>query len=185
MQRVVDLVGPHRFCGRVVTGFQRGSKELGWPTANLDPAAFESSLDAATEGVYVGWAAVSGPSLRPEDREIHKAVLSVGWNPHFDDVKQRTLEAYLCHDFNGHDFYGEQMHLMVCAFLRPQAKFESLEALIEAITTDVQFGKDALDRPELLLMRQDPFFAEQAMPPAAETPSGARGEEAAAAKSAD
>lgn len=166
MQRVVELIGPHRFSGRVVTGFQRGSKDLGWPTANLDPSAFERTLDAATEGVYVGWAAVSGDSLRPEDRAVHKAVLSVGWNPHFDDVQQRTLEAYLCHDFSGRDFYGEQMQLIVCAFLRPQAKFDSLEALIEAITTDVDFGRSALDSSELMPFKDDPFFAMLANPPA-------------------
>ena len=79
--------------------------------------------------------------------------------PHFDDVKERTIEAYLCHDFGGRDFYDQEMKLIVCAFLRPQAKFENFDALIEAISTDVEFGKTALDSPPLLAMRDDAFFA--------------------------
>ena len=78
--RVVESVGPHRLVGAVVAGFQRGSKQLGWPTANLDPRAFEQRFDAATEGVYVGWAAIGDPTLPTESRGVHKAVLSIGWN---------------------------------------------------------------------------------------------------------
>ena len=89
--------------------------------------------------------------------------------PQFDDVKERTIEAYLCHDFGGKDFYGQPMKLLICAFLRPQAKFESFEGLIEAITTDVAFGQEALDRPEWQAFRDDDFFKAAAAPaPAAE-----------------
>lgn len=79
--------------------------------------------------------------------------------PHFDDLKQRTIEAYLCHDFGEREFYGAEMKLLICAFLRPQAKFESFEALVEAITTDVEFGRAALDQPALVAMREDAFFS--------------------------
>ena len=118
-------------------------------------------MQAATEGVYVGWAAIADPSLPPDasGSKIHKAVLSIGWNPQFDDVKERTIEAYLVHDFGGRDFYDQEMRLLICAFLRPQEKFESFDALIEAITTDVSFGTAALDAPELLAFRDDPFFS--------------------------
>ena len=160
--RVIEGIGPHRFVGSVVAGFKRGSKQLGWPTANLDPAAFEQQLDSATEGVYVGWARINDPSLPVEARAVHKAVLSIGWNPQFDDVKERTLEAYICHDFGDRDFYGQPMKLIVCAYLRPQAKFDDFNALIEAITTDVAFGKEALDTPALQALRHDAFFAEDA-----------------------
>ena len=91
VQRVIDPVGPHRLTGKVVEGFKRGPKQLGWPTANLDPAAFESRFDASTEGVYVGWAAIRDPTLPEEAQAVHKAVLSMGWNPTYTDVKQRTV----------------------------------------------------------------------------------------------
>lgn len=80
--------------------------------------------------------------------------------PQFDDVKERTIEAYICHDFGGRDFYGQPMRLLICAFLRPQAKFEDFDALIEAITTDVAFGQEALDTPTLRALRDDSFFSE-------------------------
>ena len=80
IERVVERIGPHRLRGAVVMGFQRGSKQLGWPTANLDPKAFEHTLDAETEGVYVGWASIGDPKLPEESRAVHKAVLSIGWN---------------------------------------------------------------------------------------------------------
>ena len=55
--------------------------QLGWPTANLDPAAFESSLDSEEEGVYVGWATLEdgqGQGALPSggSRPVYKAVLS-------------------------------------------------------------------------------------------------------------
>ena len=52
------------------------------------------------------------------------------------------------------------MSLLICAFLRPQAKFDSFDELVEAISTDVTFGKDALDTDALRQLREDPFFAE-------------------------
>ena len=35
----------------------------------------------------------------------HKACASVGWNPTFDDVKEKIVEPYLL-DYDGPDFYG-------------------------------------------------------------------------------
>lgn len=43
-----------RMRGEVVKGFQRGSKLLGWPTANLDPKAFKDVLVDVPRGVYCG-----------------------------------------------------------------------------------------------------------------------------------
>ena len=74
------------------------------------------------------------------------------------------------HDFGERDFYGATMKLLICAFLRPQAKFENFEALVEAITTDVAFGKTALDTPELLALRGDAFFEAAPPPPPAAPP---------------
>ena len=79
--------------------------------------------------------------------------------PHFDDLKERTIEAYLCHDFGERDFYGRPMRLLICAFLRPQADFDSMESLIEAITADIDFGKEALDKADLAALRTDQLFA--------------------------
>ena len=58
------LEQPLLFAANVVTGFQRGSKELGWPTANLDNTpSVQAAIEAATLGVYCGWATCA--ALRP------------------------------------------------------------------------------------------------------------------------
>lgn len=75
--------GPFRLTGKVVKGFGRGSKLLGFPTANLDPSAFEQCLDQEQDGVYAGWVAVERGAVLP-------TVLSIGWNPHFKN-KNRTV----------------------------------------------------------------------------------------------
>ena len=59
------LVGP------VVAGFGRGSKELGIPTANMDPDTLGTALDGLLPGIYCGWATVGGAGP-------YKAVLSIG-----------------------------------------------------------------------------------------------------------
>jgi len=88
---------------------------------------------------------------------VHKAILSIGWNPFYKNEK-RTVESYLCHDF-GRDFYGADMRLLVCACIRPQEDFKSMDELIKAIQADVDFGMAALDAPPLTELRQDKLFA--------------------------
>ena len=39
----------------MVTGFGRGSKQLGVPTANIDPEPLLEQLRALPKGVYFGW----------------------------------------------------------------------------------------------------------------------------------
>ena len=58
--------------GEVVAGFKRGSKLLGFPTANLAPASFAGKVGDADVGVYYGCARVEG------DGEVRPAVLSIG-----------------------------------------------------------------------------------------------------------
>lgn len=45
--------------------------------------------------------------------------------------------------------------------MRPQAKFDSFDDLISAITSDVEFGQSALDAPELLALREDALFSDE------------------------
>jgi len=45
---------PLTFSGPVVVGFGRGSREMGVPTANVDPGAARAALDGQPRGVYFG-----------------------------------------------------------------------------------------------------------------------------------
>lgn len=122
--------------GPVIKGFGRGSKVLGIPTANLPTTAFSSTLSDCVCGIYLGWAGLA-------NRGVFKMVMSVGWNPYFDNA-EKTVEPWLLHDFP-EDFYGEELRLIVVGYIRPEANFSSLQALIERIHEDGRIARAALD----------------------------------------
>lgn len=115
----------HDIRGTVVHGAKRG-RELGFPTANLDPDTLEGFIPA--DGVYAGWLHLGGVS--------HPAAISVGNNPTFDGVPQKQVEAHII-DVSGIDIYGERVHVSFVRRLRGMAKFDSLQALIDRMQLDV------------------------------------------------
>ncbi|KAL3345412.1 hypothetical protein AABB24_024399 [Solanum stoloniferum] len=135
--------------GPVIKGFGRGSKVLGIPTANLSPEGYSAILSEHPAGVYFGWAGLSG-------RGVYKMVMSIGWNPFFNNT-QKTIEPWLLHDFN-EDFYGEELHLVVVGYIRPEANFLSLEALIAKIHEDRKIAERALELPQYLKYKDDPYL---------------------------
>jgi len=141
-----------RLQSQVVHGFGRGSKELGIPTANMKTDELLSGLLSCTNcGIYCGWAQVAGG-------QIHKMVTSIGWNPFFKNEK-KTVEPYLMHKFD-EDFYGENLKVLICGFVRPEKDFQTLEALIEAIHSDIETATQALEDDKYMCYKQDPFFDE-------------------------
>eukprot|EP00741_Cyanophora_paradoxa_P014727 tig00020816_g14205.t1 len=145
---------PIKLRGPVVTGFRRGSKMLGIPTANLPYESFKDVIHDQQAGVYFGWASVNGG-------EVLKTVLSIGWNPYFKNT-QKTVEPYIIHKFES-DFYGQELKLLICGYLRPEADFPNLESLIAAIHNDIKLGEEHLEEPGYHAFKGDPFFAEPVM----------------------
>ncbi|WP_200307278.1 bifunctional riboflavin kinase/FAD synthetase [Streptomyces adelaidensis] len=120
-----EILGrPHRVEGVVVRGAQRG-RELGFPTANVETLP-HTAIPA--DGVYAGWLHVEGEAM--------PAAISVGTNPQFDGT-ERTVEAYAI-DRVGLDLYGLHVAVDFLAYVRGQAKFDSLDALLVAIGDDVK-----------------------------------------------
>ncbi|MFG2605085.1 bifunctional riboflavin kinase/FAD synthetase [Streptomyces sp. NPDC048514] len=120
-----EILGrPHRVEGIVVRGAQRG-RELGFPTANVETLP-HTAIPA--DGVYAGYLHVGGEAM--------PAAISVGTNPQFDGT-ERTVEAYAI-DRVGLDLYGLHVAVDFLAYVRGQAKFESLEALLEQMAADVK-----------------------------------------------
>lgn len=146
LQNTIHLRGP------VDSGYGRGGKKLGIPTANLPCSLFADALQNVPTGVYFGWAVIEGDDNDDEKsgrNVVHKAVVNVGYSPTFDgeENKEKIVEAHLIvndGDIEG-DFYGETMRLSLHGFLRPEMKFENFPALIEAIMNDKANAKDALD----------------------------------------
>jgi riboflavin kinase len=141
--------------GDVIRGFGRGSKVLGIPTANIDVETCGEDLGDSDTGVYFGWAKIN-------DGPLYKTVMSIGWNPYFKNEK-KTIEPWILHDFE-EDFYGADLRVLVCGWLRPERDFESLEALIAAIRQDGADAELLLEKPQALELREDSFFADGSKP---------------------
>lgn len=115
----------HRIRGTVVRGAGRGGAELGYPTANLEVAP-ETAVPAL--GVYAG-------RYHHQDGSVSQAAISVGKRPTFYEDAEVLIEAFLL-DFSG-DLYGQEGVLEVTHFLRPELRFESVEALLTQMAADV------------------------------------------------
>ncbi|KAL3627649.1 hypothetical protein CASFOL_029012 [Castilleja foliolosa] len=140
---------PWHIGGPVIKGFGRGSKVLGIPTANLSAEAFSDALSEHPSGVYFGWAGLA-------NRGIYKMVMSIGWNPYFDN-SEKTIEPWLLHDFDK-DFYGEDLRLVIVGYIRPEANFTSLESLVAKIHEDRKIAEKVLEMPIYLKHKDDPYL---------------------------
>eukprot|EP01064_Diplonema_japonicum_P037780 TRINITY_DN8965_c1_g5_i1.p1 TRINITY_DN8965_c1_g5~~TRINITY_DN8965_c1_g5_i1.p1 ORF type:complete len:182 (+),score=35.72 TRINITY_DN8965_c1_g5_i1:43-546(+) len=137
--------------GKVVTGFQRGSKELGFPTANLEFGdKGEEMKGRVKQGVYFGWARVG-------DGEVHAMAMSVGDNPHYKNIKV-TVEVHILHKFE-EDFYGQMVTCYVAGYIRPMTPFTSLDDLIKTIQSDCDHATEMLSAGSSLHpTRSHPFL---------------------------
>jgi len=117
--------------GEVVHGFGRGSKLLGFPTANLNILESNTSFfSSLAEGIYYGYASLNNVK--------YKSVMSIGLNPTFNTVK-KTFEVYLI-EYTGDDFYGEELEVTIVDFIRESVKCKDIEELKEWIRKDVQIA---------------------------------------------
>jgi riboflavin kinase / FMN adenylyltransferase len=114
---------PYRVAGRVVGGRRLG-RSLGVPTANLPMRRRR----AIRQGIYVAEVDLDSAQAIP-------AVISIGVRPTISPG-ECVLEAHLL-DFD-QDLYGKRIEVRPLKYLRPEAKFESLDALREQMTDDIR-----------------------------------------------
>ena len=120
------LTRPFTIAGTVERGDGRGH-DLGWPTANMRLGKY---LRPAY-GIYA-------VRVRLDDDSEHDGVASFGIRPMFDPPEE-LLEAHLF-GFDG-DLYGRTIEVMLHHYLRPEAKFDSLDALMSQMTQDAEAAK--------------------------------------------
>lgn len=133
IREAAEILGrPWEVEGRVETGDRRG-RELGYPTANMPLGEF---LRPAF-GVYAVRAAVDeGAEL-----EWHDGVANLGIRPMYR-VAEPLMEAHLF-DFDG-DLYGRHLRVQLVERLRPEMKFDGVDALIAQMDRDSENARDAL-----------------------------------------
>ena len=114
-----------------VIGGQKLGRTLGFPTANMKLPA--------NAGLRHGIYAVR---FRRADGALHDGVASFGRRPTVDDDGAPLLETYLF-DFFG-DLYGEVCRVSFFGFLRPEEKFDGLDALVAQMKRDEQEARALL-----------------------------------------
>ncbi|EEB09625.1 riboflavin kinase Fmn1 [Schizosaccharomyces japonicus yFS275] len=160
-----EIVGPQEvqppypifFQGEVVHGFGRGSREMGIPTANILESAVQELLKERESGVYYGFAQVA-------DGEVYPMVMSVGWNPYYNNEK-RTAEIHIMHSFP-QDFYGQQVRAAVMGYIRPELDYEGIDKLIADIHFDIKVAHNSLSRPDYERYKHSSFFQSPSKSPA-------------------
>ncbi|UWQ78156.1 bifunctional riboflavin kinase/FAD synthetase [Leisingera sp. S132] len=122
----------HRIEGTVIGGEQRG-RELGFPTANM-------SIDGLHQPCFGVYAVLVDVLDGPHKGSYHGAA-SVGVRPMFGGVVP-NIETFVF-DFSG-DLYGATLSVGLVAFLRPEMKFDGLDALIAQMDADCAEARDIL-----------------------------------------
>ncbi len=121
--------------GRVQEGDQRG-RTIGFPTANLPI----DNLLKPRLGVYA-------VRVRIEDGPDHgryDAVANIGVRPTIG-TEHVLFEIHLL-DFSG-DLYGRHLHAEIVEFIRPERKFDGLDALKTQIAADAAEARRILADP--------------------------------------
>ena len=114
----------------VVQHGDKNGRLLGFPTANLDMGQYLRPR----YGIY----AVTG---RLPDGRILKGAANLGIRPSFDPPKE-LLEPHFF-DFAG-DLYGQEIDVAFHAFIRPEAKYDGMDALMAQIARDCEQAKALL-----------------------------------------
>ncbi|MFZ2099427.1 MAG: bifunctional riboflavin kinase/FAD synthetase [Oricola sp.] len=138
-----DIAGANELLGyrysveeEVVRGKQLG-RTLGFPTANM--ALPENA--ALAHGIYA-------VRFIRADGSVHDGVASFGRRPTVDEDGVALLETYV---FGlDEEIYGETCRVAICAFLRGEEKFDSLDALAAQMKHDE-------DRARAILAELEPL----------------------------
>jgi riboflavin kinase/FMN adenylyltransferase len=126
-----DLLGHAWFVTAPVIHGEKRGRDLGYPTANLrlDPAC------GLRHGIYAVRAGIDG--------HWHDAVASFGRRPTFDNGAP-LLEV---HVFDlAEDLYDRVIDIAFASFLRPEERFDTLDALIDQMDADSRRARDILAR---------------------------------------
>ena len=126
------LTRPFAIEGVVEHGDKRG-RELGWPTANVALGPYQRPA----YGVYA-------VRVRLDDGSEHDGVANIGVRPMFDPPKE-LLEVVLF-DWAG-DLYGRTIDVALRHYLRPEVKFDGLDALKRQMDADAADARRLLAAP--------------------------------------
>jgi riboflavin kinase/FMN adenylyltransferase len=120
---------PFAIAGRVIHGDKRG-RTIGYPTANVDMGDYQRPR----YGIYAVRA-------RLDDGRVIDGAANLGIRPTFDPPKE-LLETFLF-DFS-ESLYDRVLEVELISFLRPEAKFDGLDALVAQMDADCEEARRRL-----------------------------------------
>jgi riboflavin kinase / FMN adenylyltransferase len=127
--KAAEMLGREYTILGTITGGEKLGKKIGFPTANLSA----HSEQFPPNGVYFAEAWL--------DSVLLHGVVNLGVRPTVSSGKpERTLEIHLL-DFD-QDIYGKDLEIRFVRYLRPEKKFESVDALVRQIEVDVRQARE-------------------------------------------
>ena len=118
---------PFSYSGVVIKGRQLG-RTLGFPTANIE---IPEDKITVRRGVYA--------SLTHIGSSVYPSITNVGKRPTFDDGDFDNAETHIF-DFD-EDIYGARIKVDLLSFVRPEMKFDDIEALSKQVESDKIMAK--------------------------------------------
>lgn len=138
IKTAADLLGRrYSIDGIIAHGDGRGH-DLGFPTANI--AVPEQRLSPGF-GIYTTWINLRGERL--------PSVTSIGVRPTFEHQPvEPRIETHILDLSGDPDLYGQAVRLEFVEYLRPELRFEQIQALIDQIHQDIQHSREVFSRDQ-------------------------------------
>jgi len=132
-QLAAEMLGSPWIADGIVESGERNGRKLGFPTANIQLG----KLIHPKHGVYVVRVRIEG------EKAWRDGVANFGRTP-TTGLRDPLLESHIF-DFAG-DIYGKRLEVQLVAYLRPEHKFPSLDAMVEQMNRDAAQAKEILAR---------------------------------------
>ncbi|MBO6687042.1 MAG: riboflavin biosynthesis protein RibF [Henriciella sp.] len=124
-ERAAEILGHDWVVDGVVEHGEKRGRTIGFPTANLHLG----DLIHPRHGVYAVRARLAG------EEHWRSGVANFGRTP-TTGIRDPLLETFIF-DFDG-DIYGQQLEVALVRFLRPELKFDSIDAMVTRMHQDVK-----------------------------------------------
>lgn len=133
---------PHTLSDTVHYGYRLGTK-MGTPTINMQ---FPDGVLVPRHGVYAA-------KVYLDDGSEHYAVTNVGVRPTVSGGQRVSVESFIL-DYEG-NLYNRQVRLEFYKFLRPEQKFDSVDALKARILYDADTTRAYFEAQDPACIRTD------------------------------
>lgn len=134
---------PYMISGYVKHGRKKG-RTIGFPTLNLD---YKDNKVIVADGVYIGVTKIRDKN--------YISTINVGHNPTINTVLSKSIESYV-HNYN-EDTYYQRVEFKFIKRIRPEIKFDNVDALIKKMNEDIKFSENYFDSDKRRLFKIETF----------------------------